>query len=178
VFFAEPASVWPGQPKIVRAVTASIEAYDVQRADSGGVKRDLVMHSLGDKEGTGGTAEGYGTVPFHRTEWTAAEILGMFSIDLAQIRSYGLPDDAAELLLAIARWEVRGLLDGALRLRTACDLVPVDDDVRDRNGEPLATSDALGESIRDLTARCSDLLNGGKPLQVVWAPGAKKKRAS
>jgi len=44
VFFAD--SKWPGQPKIARALTAFIEAHDVQRADSGGVKRDDVRHSI------------------------------------------------------------------------------------------------------------------------------------
>lgn len=178
VFFAEAASVWPGQPKILRAVTATIEAYDVHRADSGGVKRDHVMHSLGDKEKTGGTAEGYGTVPFHRTEWTAAEILAMFSIDLAQLDSYGLPGPATALLLAIARWEIRSLLDAGLRLRTACDLEPCSAVLVDRAGDQLPSGSDLATTIEELTAQCGDLLGAGAPMEVVWAPGAKGKRAS
>ena len=33
-----------------------------------------------------------------------------------------------KLLLAIARWEVRSLLDHGLRLRTACEFEPLNDD--------------------------------------------------
>jgi CRISPR-associated protein Csb1 len=40
VFFARKN--WPWQPKVARAVTSFIEAYDVRPAVSGGVKRDSV----------------------------------------------------------------------------------------------------------------------------------------
>jgi CRISPR-associated protein Csb1 len=46
VFFAD--NKWPGQPKIARALTGFIEASNVRRADSGGVKRDHVRHSIGE----------------------------------------------------------------------------------------------------------------------------------
>ena len=59
VFFADTR--WPGQPKIARALTGFIEATDVKEAYSGGVKSDDVRHKLGDG---GGTAEGYGSVPY------------------------------------------------------------------------------------------------------------------
>ncbi|MGH9267282.1 MAG: type I-G CRISPR-associated RAMP protein Csb1/Cas7g, partial [Acidimicrobiales bacterium] len=135
VFFAEASSVWPGQPKIARAVTGFIEAVDVRRAESGGVKRDEVRHQTGG-EVIGGSAEGYGFVPFHRTEFTARAVEAHFCIDLTQIRSYGLGDAATDLLATVARWEIRSFLDQGLRLRTACDLAPVSE-VADRNGEPL-----------------------------------------
>src|SRR5690606_3279777 len=57
VFFAESARVWPGQPKIARALTGVIEAYNVERADSGGVKKDHVRHTLAEAAETGGSAE-------------------------------------------------------------------------------------------------------------------------
>ena len=67
VFFARRS--WPWQPRIARAVTSFIEASGVRPAVSGGVKRDVVIN-----EAKGGaTAEGYGTVPHHRVEYTAAE---------------------------------------------------------------------------------------------------------
>ncbi|MGH9110254.1 MAG: type I-G CRISPR-associated RAMP protein Csb1/Cas7g, partial [Acidimicrobiales bacterium] len=119
VFFAEPDKVWPGQPKIARAVTAFAEARDVREAISGGVKRDEVRHSTKD---TGGASEGYGSVPFHRTEYVAREIEAFFVLDLDQLASYGLVDPAAELLATAARWEIRSLLDRGFRPRTACDL--------------------------------------------------------
>jgi CRISPR-associated protein Csb1 len=173
VFFAESAKVWPGQPKIARAVTGFVEATDVERADSGGVKRDAVRHSIA--EGAGGSSEGYGTIPFHRTEWTAAEITAFFTIDLGQLRSYGLGDSGTELLLTIAQWEIRTLLDAGLRLRTACDLAPISDDIADRKGERLATEDELSARIATLIPACADLLGDGA-IEVVWNGGAKKAK--
>jgi CRISPR-associated protein Csb1 len=170
VFFAESAKVWPGQPKIARAVTGMVEAHDVKRAESGGVKRDDVRHSIG--EGAGGSAEGYGSIPFHRTEWTAQTIVAMFAIDLAQIESYGLPAPAGALLTAIARWEIASLLDAGLRLRTACDLEVVDPDSVD-----LARPDDLATEIRSLIGQCGGMLGDGAPIVVEWN-GGKKVKAS
>jgi CRISPR-associated protein Csb1 len=170
VFFAESAKVWPGQPKIPRAVTGFIEAHDVRPAESGGVKRDVVRHSLA--EGQGGTSEGYGSVPYHRTEWTAARIVAYFSIDRDQIRTYGLDDAATELLIAVAQWEIRTLLDGGLRLRTACDLQPANGDLIDLSGDPLLDADALAAKIRDLRAD-TDAFGAGDPIEVTWAPKRK-----
>jgi len=172
VFFAE--KVWLGQPKVARAITGFIEASDVRRAESGGVKRDHVRHSISD---TGGSSEGYGSIPFGRTEWTAQEIVGSFALDLAQIRSYGLGEAGSALLEAIATWEIRALLDGGLRLRTACDLEPLDTHFVDRNGTALPPLGELGETVGDLIKRCDDLLpNGGAPIDVSWAPTKKPKK--
>jgi CRISPR-associated protein Csb1 len=173
VFFAESAKVWPGQPRILRAVTGSIEAHDVRRADSGGVKKDLVRHSLGE---TGGTAEGYGTVPFHRTEWTAAEIIASFSVDRSQLRSYGLGEAATRLLESIALYEIRSLLDNDLRLRTACDLAPIDAHVVDQAGEALPDLTTLESSIRELIPQVADLSGDGQPIVVRWSGGKAKAK--
>jgi CRISPR-associated protein Csb1 len=167
VFFAESAKVWPGQPKITRAVTAFVEAFDVEPAHSGGVKRDHVRHSLG--EAPGGTAEGYGSVPFHRTEWTARRIVARFSIDRAQIASYGLDSPRTELLEAIAMWEISELLSAGLRLRTACDLFPVDDAVTDQSGARLLSPSDVDSQIRDLVAQ----IGATDPLEVRWDPNYK-----
>jgi len=169
VFFAEPATVWPGQPKIARVLTAFVEAVDVRRADSGGVKKDHVRHSLG--EAVGGTAEGYGTVPFHRTEWTAGRIVASFSIDLGQIASYGLGEPASDLLEATALWEIRTLLEGGLRFRTACDLLPLNGEISGRDGAPLPTAGELEGHMRGLVQECSDLVGGGRPIEARWGGG-------
>lgn len=174
VFFAETAKVWPGQPKIARAVTGFIEAVDVRPAVSGGVKRDQVRHSVAEG---GGSTEGYGFVPFHRTEWTAARIVASFCIDLAQIYSYGLSHEASSLLEAIALWEIRALLDGGLRLRTACDLVPVGGELLDQTGEALKEKVTLETDIRALIGKCADLVGDGQPLQVTWQGTGKKAKA-
>lgn len=173
VFFAESAKVWPGQPKIPRALTAFIEAYGVKPAHSGGVKRDHVRHQITD---TGGSSEGYGTVPYHRTEWSAESIVAYVSLDRAQLMSYGLGDDAAGLLEAVALWEVRRLFGRPLRLRTACDLAVVGPLV-DSDGVPLEEEEELAGRIRAKTAACAALLDGAGPIEVTWRPekkGAKR----
>ena len=168
VFCAESARVWPGQPKIARAVSAAIDAIDVRAAELGGVKRDHVRHSIGE---TGGSSEGFGTIPFHRTEWTARRITASFTVDRAQIRSYGLSDAATNLLDAIARWEIRSLLDSPMRLRTACDLEALSAEfVDERSGERLATLEELTSEVRDGISACSGLIGTGEPIEVLWAP--------
>lgn len=172
VFFAEKAGVWPGQPKVARALTAFVEAHDVKQAVSGGVKRDEVRHSVAEKE-EGAAAEGYGFVPFHRIEWVAREIIASFSLDLDQIASYGLDHPASELLVAVARYEIRALLEGGFRPRTACDLVAVDPGALDAILPGLAD---LGAEVSRLASQCSDQLGVGGPLEVVWAGGGKGKK--
>lgn len=162
VFFAESAKVWPGQPKVARALTAFVEAHDVQPVVSGGVKRDEVRHTV---EGTGGATEGYGFVPFHRTEYVAREIVASFCLDLEQLASYGLPPAATELLATAARWEIRALLDGGFRPRTACDLAVADTDAIDNLTPPLGE---LTTTLRRLVPECSELIGEGGPLEVVW----------
>lgn len=126
VFFSSPGWRSYGNPKVRRAVTAVIEAHGVRPLISGGVKRDDVNPVKGESRGS---SEGFGFVPFGRTEYTADEIELSAVIDLEQIRGYGLDDKATELLTAIALWQLRSLLDRPLRLRTACDLEPDDDGV-------------------------------------------------
>ncbi len=175
VFFAEPAKVWPGQPKIPRAVTSFIEAVDVRPANSGGVKRDEVRHQVGE---SGGATEGYGFVPYHRTEYTAARIQATFAIDLAQLRSYGLGDAATGLLAALARWEIRALLDGGLRLRTACDLAVAQPEIADRDGTALPPLGALELELSRLIPACRELAGEAQSIEVVWASGSKKRTKS
>ena len=145
-----------------------------RRPELGGVKKDHVRHSIGD---TGGSSEGYGTIPFHRTEWTARQIVASFSIDRRQIRSYGLSEDATALLDAIARWEIAALLAEPLRLRTACDLEPVSDEFIDRSGEALASLESIDAEVRAGITACADLLGGGGPIEVRWASAKREKKA-
>lgn len=160
VFFARKS--WPWQPKIARAVTSFIEAYDVQPAVSGGVKRDVVINEAEP----GATAKGYGTVPHHRVEYTAETITAYFTIDRAQFRSYGLSGPATALLEALADFEIARLLDGGLRLRTACDLA-VKAVVR---GERPDAEDAA-RRVAKMAAECSSEL--GPVTEVVWSGRGK-----
>ena len=160
VFFAR--SSWPWQPKVARAVTSFIEAYDVKPAVSGGVKRDSVHNQVDkDKEKKLGTAEGYGSVPHHRVEYTASRIMAYFAIDRAQLRSYGLSEAATALLEAIIDFEIGTLLDSGLRLRTACDF-EVLDVVR---GERPSAAEAATR-IASLARECAGEL--GPVTVVTW----------
>lgn len=166
VFFADKS--WPAQPKIQRALTAFIEGIGVAPAESGGVKRDEVRHQIGEGPGA---REGYGFVPFHRTEWAADRIVASFVLDLHQLAAYGLPDAATTLLQTMALWEVRALLDHGLRLRTACDLLPVE-----AVDEALPSRKVLEERLGDLIPRSQELLaDVGAPLEVVWQGKARSK---
>jgi CRISPR-associated protein Csb1 len=163
-------AAWPAQPKFTRAVSAVIEAYDVRRAVSGGRKADLVRHR--EEEGTaGGSAEGYGSVPFSRTEWTARTIRASFVVDEALVRSYGLPSTAADLLVTLAQWEIRSLLSGGLRLRTSCDL-SISGDITSR-GEPLPELDDLTGRLRAAIHATADLLGGGQAIRVEFTAKGK-----
>ena len=147
VFFAQ--SKWPWQPKIARAVTSFIEATRAQPAVSGGVKRDAVINEA--KEGA--TAEGYGMVPHHRVEYTAETIRAYFVIDHAQLRSYGLSEPATSLLQALIDFEIGRLLDGGLRLRTACDLSVVE--VTGERPDAAEAATRVGKLVTD----CADELS-------------------
>ena len=118
VFLAKP-ELAGGRLRVARALSAFIEASGVSVAASGGVKNDHVNPS-------GDAKSGFGNVPFARDEFVAEQIHCYINLDLAQIRGYGLQDKVQNLLILLALHRVRKLLDGDLRLRTACDLEPVE----------------------------------------------------
>lgn len=110
-----------GRLRVARALSAFIEASGARVAASGGVKNDHVNPS-------GVTKEGFGNVPFARDEFTADRIDLHVNFDLAQVRGYGLGKDAERLIILLGMHRVRKLLDGDLRMRTACDLEPASGD--------------------------------------------------
>jgi CRISPR-associated protein Csb1 len=164
VFFSQKE--WWGQPKFERAISAVIEARDVQRAVSGGRKSDRVRHQLGEEGG--GTAEGYGSVPFHRTEWTAKKIVASFVVDSELLRSYGLPEPVTELLQILALWEIRRFLTSGLRLRTACDLELIGD-IRSRHDSILPELNELTSRIAELIPQGREIFGDGAPRTVEWS---------
>lgn len=166
-------TAWPAQPKFARAVSGVIEAHDVSRVVSGGRKADHVRHRE-DEDIAGGSAEGYGSVPFHRTEWTAREITASFVVDAELINSYGLPEPGAELLETLALWEVRSLLEGGLRLRTACDLDPVEGSLKARRGRELPSLEQLTDDLDRLRGAAADALGDGAAITVHWTSKGKK----
>jgi len=111
-----------GRLRIARSLSAFIEAYGVRVAASGGVKNDHVHPGKVDND----PKNHFGNIPFSRDEFVADKIICHINLDLAQIRGFGLDKDAESLLITLALYRIRKLLDGDLRLRTACDLEPVD----------------------------------------------------
>ena len=104
-----------GRLRLPRVLSSFIEARDVRVATSGGVKNDIVNPK-------GDTGKGFGNVPFARDEWTCGSMTAYFNLDLRQIQSFGLGEEAGRLLTAFALFKIRKFLNEGLRLRTACDL--------------------------------------------------------
>ena len=159
-----------GRLRHPRALSAFIEASGVGRADSGGVKFD---RALPKPKVAGVDAKGgYGNVPFHRTEYTAKSITAYFTVDLAQIRGYGLGDDATKLLVALSLWKVRQFLDSTMRLRSACELELVDEGkpilAKRPNGFTLPEADVLTKEVTALIKTCHKLFATPIVTDLTW----------
>lgn len=151
-----------GRARLQRCLSGFIEAQGVKTADSGGVKNDRVAPSptaLREIGITAGAAEGYGNVPFHRTEYTAESITAYFNLDLAQIRAYRLGENAERFLVTLALWKVRKFLDTGLRLRTACDLDLAGDleVTRPKEGFTIPPTAELEAELPTLITACKKL---------------------
>jgi CRISPR-associated protein Csb1 len=158
-------------------VSAFIEATGVGRADSGGVKFDRALPK--PKVAGVDAAGGYGNVPFHRTEFTAQSITAYFTVDLAQIRGYGLSQEATDLLVALSLWKVRKFLDSNMRLRTACELELADGDSPLKAKRPkdysLPSASALSEEIQTLIKKCTKQFANPPVTQLTWNGGKPAK---
>ncbi len=149
-----------GVARLQRCLSGFIEARDVTTADSGGVKNDRIAPSPGSLREIGlsvSAAEGFGNVPFHRTEYTAENITAYFNLDLAQIRAYGLGESADRFLITLALWKIRKFLDTGLRLRTACDLDVVGDleVTRPKDTFAVPTATELEDELPSLIQACA-----------------------
>lgn len=159
-----------GRLRHPRALSAFIEASGVGRADSGGVKFDRVLPK--PKVAGVDAKGGYGNVPFHRTEFTAKTITAFFSLDLAQIRGYGLGDDATQLLVALSLWKVRAFLDSTMRLRSACELELIDGQksivVKRPDSFALPTATELSATVHDLVGKCKSQFADPVVTELTW----------
>lgn len=113
-----------GRVRTPRAVTGFIEARNIERVVSGGVKNSPVdptgKTQVADQKAS---EQGvYSNVPYARVEYVAEQITAYFNLDLALIRGFRLGEAATTLLIALSLLKVRRFLDASLRLRTACDL--------------------------------------------------------
>ncbi len=118
------ANLEDGRVRLPRALTGFIEAEDVREVFSGGVKNNP-LDPTGTIRAQGFDKDVYGNVPYPRIEYTAAKITAYFNLDLALLRGYRLAEEAQQLLMALALYKIRRLLSAGLRLRTACDFLPM-----------------------------------------------------
>jgi len=161
-----------GRLRHPRALSSFIEASGVGRADSGGVKFDRALPK--PKVANVDAKGGFGNVPFHRTEFTARDITAYFTIDLAQIRGYGLPTEATELLVVLSLWKIRRFLESSMRLRTACELQLVNGDesisVRQPvTGFPLPATADLSRRLRELITQCQPHFASPAVTELTWS---------
>ena len=162
VFLAKKELVG-GRLRLERALSAFIEAEDVQVAASGGVKNDHVNPK-------GEAKDGFGNVPFQRDEFTARRIVAYFNLDLEEIRGFGLGPDVERLLVLLGLYKIRKLLEGRLRLRTACDLeVAGDGIVSARRPSDFRLPDlrSLRAELPAAVAACSSHFAGTKGVTTV-----------
>lgn len=160
-----------GRLRLARALSGFIEATDVNVAESGGVKNDRVNPS-------GDTKQGFGNVPFHRTEFTAREIKAFFNLDLSLLKGYGLGENATDLLINLALFKIRRFLGEGLRLRSACDLEIVDDLCVTRpDGFSVPSEENLLEECTRLIGKCKTLFPEKPVTTINWEEDKGKKKA-
>lgn len=161
-----------GRLRVARALSAFIEATNARVAASGGVKNDHVNPE-------GDTGRGFGNVPFARDEFTAERIVLHVNLDLAEVRGYGLGADAEGLLVLLAVHRLRKLIDGDLRLRTACDLEPVTRDPKAirPHGFVLPTLNELEAALRAAIENNKSAMVYTETAYTAKIESAKKKKA-
>jgi CRISPR-associated protein Csb1 len=167
-----------GRLRLPRVLSSFIEAADVREAQSGGVKNDHVKPGKGGEGQT--SSEGFGNVPFARSEFTSPKIIAYFNLDLAQIRAFGLGGSVSNLLIALSLFKIQAFLHSGLRLRTACDL-----ESRETGLIVKRPKEFEMPSLADLEAALPDLIASvanqqqwpiNRVTTVKWEPSAKPKK--
>ncbi|MEN6320586.1 MAG: type I-U CRISPR-associated RAMP protein Csb1/Cas7u [Syntrophaceae bacterium] len=145
--------------KVPRALSAFIEATNIQESVSGGAKFDHI-----DPTGKAVAPEKktkqdvLGNIPFQRIEYTAENIKAYFNLDLGLIKSYELGPDAFDVLVALSIIKIYRFLNEGTRLRTACDL---------KMKGPLMVEEPQGFKLpeeKDLMAYIQEKINACKGL--------------
>ena len=167
-----------GRLRLPRTLSSFIEAADVREAQSGGVKNDHVRPGRGGEGQT--SSEGFGNVPFARSEFTSPKIVAYFNLDLGQIRAFGLGEAVTRLLIALSLFKVQALLNGGLRLRTACDLEVKDSGLVLKRplGFTMPTLAELEDALPRLIEAVATEQNWpmDRVTRVTWEASAKAKK--
>lgn len=149
-----------GRVRVPRALTGFIEARNIERVVSGGVKNSPVdpTGKLQVDDAPAGEKGVYSNVPYSRIEYTAARIRAYFNLDLSLIHGYGLGENAAKLLRSLAMLKMRRFLNMHLRLRTACDFkVKGGILVEEPAGFSLPAEEKLLKDVREGIDSCAKL---------------------
>jgi CRISPR-associated protein Csb1 len=184
VFRYDPASLLHGlfmsqvedaRLRFARVMSSFIEARGARVAQSGGVKNDRINAS-------GETKEGFGNVPFARTEYTAEKITAFMNLDLRQLRSFGLSAPAGALLETLALYKFQKLLRDQLRLRTACDFEAKNVRVTAPAGFALPSIEKLEADLPAAIGACKALFAEPRVTRLVYgqteASGKASKKAA
>ncbi|MEM3087089.1 MAG: type I-U CRISPR-associated RAMP protein Csb1/Cas7u [Halobacteria archaeon] len=167
-----------GKVRLTRALTGYIEARSPQPANYGFQKRDPVSDRT-ERE-AGQTAEtGYGSVIGPMQDFTSPDIRAFFQLDVERLRSYGLPHEKLEALLAWAIYKIWKVLssgrDAVGDLRTRCKFEVI--------GKPVAKLLQAGEKpesrrlpkLEAVKPRISILKKDDGVIQVKWVPKIEGK---
>lgn len=177
VFLAKP-DLAGGRLRLPRVLSSFIEASDVREAQSGGVKNDHVKPGKGGEGQT--STEGFGNVPFARSEFTSPGLVAYFNLDLSQIRAFGLGDSVTRLLIGFSLFKIQALLHAGLRLRTACDLEVGESGlvVKRPSAFAMPTLAELEGALPAWIAAVATELGwpADRVTRVTWEPSAKAKK--
>jgi CRISPR-associated protein Csb1 len=144
-----------GRFRVPRIMSGFIEAENVKRVLSGGVKNSSLNDPRGEVVVTGHEKDKvYTSVPYTRTEFTAESISAYFNIDLSLIYGYGMARAASDLLISLALYKIVTLLKNGLRPRTACDLIVEGTKVTYPEEFELPTQKDLLEEVRKNIIEC------------------------
>ncbi len=175
------AGIWGGRARLSRALSARIDALGVQMqsVQVGGQKTADHPSEVGVGQAGAEGETVLGEVPHYTAEVSAERIVAPILLDLALLRSYGLPDNANRALIATAVLMIRELVDAWPRRRSRCVLVP--------RGEPAVrlpqgwTLPTLAELLAECQRRCREATGRerAEPLIVRYhADNARKKSRS
>ena len=147
VFLAKP-ELAGGRLRLPRVFSSFIEASEVKEAQSGGVKNDHVKPGKGDEGQT--SKEGFGNVPFARSEFTSPEHHGLLQPRPGSdscLRPWRCRNALVDRALAL--FKIQALLNSGMRLRTACDL-----EVKESGLVVMRPSGFTAPTLADLKQRC------------------------
>ncbi len=177
------AGIWEGRARLTRALSARIDALAVQSqsVQVGGQKTaDHILEVTTRQAGAEGTTV-EGEVPHYTAEVSASRIVSPIVLDLALLRSYGLPQAAYKALVATGVLQIAELIAAWPRRRSRCILDVKGITVRRPAGLSFPSLDQIRDGfLADLRRECRDRcrkatgFEAAEPLLVRWTPRPAK----